>query len=99
AIGATRVADLRGHYHLKLPTIHRQHVGGGGGGGHFAGVERGPAFLFGEFDAEFEAVLFGEVGIFVGLQPAIGGDQAGISGVFGQFDIDDVVGGDVGAGG
>ncbi len=60
-IGPAAEADLCGNHHIKLSAIDRQDIDGGRARGHFALIQRGPAFLLTQLDFQLEAVLLLEV--------------------------------------
>ncbi len=90
-VRAAGETDLDRGDHLEVAAVGGQHVHRGGGGRDAAGVERGPAFLLGELDAQLEAVLAEEERVLRRLQAAVGHDDAGVARVFTQLEIDDVV--------
>ena len=91
AVRAARETNLRRNVDLELLPVNREHIDRRRGRRHLAAIERRPAFLFAQFDADLEAVLLEEHGVRARLQPAIRHNDSRVARVFAQLDINDAV--------
>ena len=91
AVGAAREADLRRHHRVQLAPVGRQHVDRGHRRGDLAFVQLGPGLVLADRQLDLEPVVLEEQRVLGRLETAVGGDEAGVAGVFADLDRDDVV--------
>ena len=90
-VGAAGETDLRGDDGLQALRVDGEHVDRGGGAADTAGVEGIPALFFAQGEADFETVFFEKVGVLGRLKPAVGGDEAGVTRVLAELEVEGVV--------
>ena len=91
AVGAAREPDLHRHHRVQLPAVRRQHVHRRDRRRNLALVQRRPGLVLADRQLDLEPVVLEEQRVLGRIEPAVGGDQPGVSRVLADLDRDGVV--------